>query len=91
MVKGEVGATTIADTRYGQGNRQRVRACELDLPYFAVYRGLPVRVCHTAIGWREGMTEALACDFHMDLHTPSILYATLRRVPVPKEWKEEAA
>ncbi len=91
MVKGEVVATTIADTRYGQGNRQRVRACELDLPYFAVYRGLPVRVCHTAIGWREGMTEALACDFHMDLHTPSILYAALRRVPIPKEWKEEAA
>lgn len=89
LVKGEVIVTAIAESRYSQGCRQRVRVFELDLPYFAVYRGLPVRVGHTAIGWREGMTEALACDFHMDIYTPSILYAALRRVPVPKEWKED--
>ncbi len=91
MVKGEVIVTAIAEARYGRGNRQHVRVFDLDLPYFAVHRGLPVRVGHTAIGWREGMTEALACDFHMDLHGGTILYAALRRVPVPKEWKEEAA
>lgn len=91
MVKGEVIVTAIAEARYGRGNRQHVRVFDLDLPYFAVHRGLPVRVGHTAIGWREGMTEALACDFHMDLHGGTILYAALRRVPIPKEWKEEAA
>jgi len=91
IVQGWVVMTASADARHGKGNFCRVRAFELDPPYFAMHRGLPVRVNQTMIGWRDGMTEALACDFHLDLPGRTILYAALRRVPVPKEWKEEAA
>lgn len=91
IVNGWVVMTASADSHYGKGNFSRVRKFDLDPPYFAVHRGLPVRVNQTMIGWRDGMTEALACDFHLDLPGRTILYAALRRVPVPKEWKEEAA
>ena len=89
VIKGEVIATSIVHAEHGEGNQTFAKAFELDLPYFTVHCGLPVRVNRTMIVWREGMTEALACDFYMDIYTPSILYAALRRVPVPKEWKED--
>ncbi len=91
IVQGWVVMTASVDSYYGRGNSCRIRSFELDPPYFAMHRGLPVRVNQTMIGWRDGMTEALACDFHLDLPGRTILYAALRRVPVPKEWKEEAA
>ena len=91
IVQGWVVMTASADARHGKGNFCRVRAFVLDPPYFAMHRGLPVRVNQVMFGWRDGMTEALACDFHLDLPGRTILYAALRRVAVPKEWKEEAA
>ena len=53
-------------------------------PFFAVHRGLVVRVDRSVSVWRASDTEALAADFFYAPETKDLHIANLYRVKVPK-------
>jgi hypothetical protein len=53
-------------------------------PFYAVHRGLPVRVDRSVTVWRANDTEALAADFFYAPESKELHVANLYRVKVPK-------
>jgi len=53
-------------------------------PFYAVHRGLPVRVDRSVAVWRAGDAEALAADFFYAPESKELHVANLYRVKVPK-------
>jgi hypothetical protein len=84
-LSGRVIVNDAVASQTGAGGYE-LKGFDLDRPYFAMHGGLPVLVDKTLIGWKPGMTQALACDYHVNVPHQSLLYAALRQVPIPKEW-----
>lgn len=53
-------------------------------PYFSVHMGMPVRVDQSVMVWREGDTEALACDVWFDVESRHLHAANLYRIKIPQ-------
>jgi hypothetical protein len=53
-------------------------------PYFSVHLGMPVRIDQCVSVWRDGDTEALACDVWFDVESRHLHAANLYRIKVPQ-------
>ena len=53
-------------------------------PYFSVHMGMPVRIDQSVSVWREGDTEALACDVWFDVESRHLHAANLYKIKVPQ-------
>lgn len=78
-----VEAPIIAE-QYRDTNPVGRRFERLTNPFFAVHRGLIVRVDRTVSVWRASDTEALAADFFYAPDSRELHMANLYRVKVPK-------
>jgi len=63
--------------------RLRAKIENISKPYFSVHMGMPVRVDQSVSVWREGDTEALACDVWYDVESRHLHAANLYRIKVP--------
>lgn len=52
-------------------------------PYFSVHMGMPVRIDQSVSVWRDGDTQALACDVWFDLESRHLHVANLYRIKIP--------
>ncbi len=65
-------------------NPMGTKACTLEKPYTALYRGLPIRVTESMeVGHQDG-TEGLAADYYVDRQNQALHFVALYRVPAPK-------
>jgi len=78
-----IEAPAIAE-QYRDTNPVGRRYERITNPFYAVHRGLVVRVDRTVSVWRSSDTEALAADFFYAPETKDLHVANLYRVKVPK-------
>ncbi len=57
---------------------------ELEKPYTALYRGLPIRVTDSHVVYHGDGSEGLACDYYVDHQNQALHFVSLYRVKAPK-------
>jgi hypothetical protein len=65
-------------------NPMASKACTLEKPYTALYRGLPIRVTESMEVAHQDGTEGLAVDYYVDRQNQALHFVALYRVPAPK-------
>jgi len=65
-------------------NPMGTKACTLEKPYTALYRGLPIRVTESMEVALQDGTEGLAADYYVDRQNQALHFVALYRVPAPK-------
>jgi hypothetical protein len=65
-------------------NPMGTKACTLEKPYTALYRGLPIRVTESMEVGHQDCTEGLAADYYVDRQNQALHFVALYRVPAPK-------
>jgi hypothetical protein len=66
-------------------NPMGTKACTLEKPYTALYRGLPIRVTESMEVAHQDGTEGLAADYYVDRQNQALHFVALYRVPAPKK------
>jgi hypothetical protein len=65
-------------------NPMASKACTLEKPYTALYRGLPIRVMESMEVCRADDAEGLAADYYIDRQNQALHFVALYRVPARK-------
>ena len=65
-------------------NPMASKACTLEKPYTALYRGLPIRVMESMEVGRADDAEGLAADYYIDRQNQAVHFVALYRVPARK-------
>jgi len=65
-------------------NPMDTKACTLEKPYTALYRGLPIRVTESMEVAHQDGTEGLAADYYVDRQNQALHFVALYRVPAKK-------
>ena len=65
-------------------NPMGTKACTLEKPYTALYRGLPIRVTESMEVAHQDGTEGLAADYYVDRQNQALHFVALYRVPAKK-------
>jgi len=65
-------------------NPMGTKACTLEKPYTALYRGLPIRVTESMEVALQDGTEGLAADYYVDRQNQALHFMALYRVPAKK-------
>jgi hypothetical protein len=65
-------------------NPMASKACTLEKPYTALYRGLPIRVMESMEVGRADDAEGLAADYYIDRQNQALHFVALYRVPARK-------
>jgi len=60
------------------------KAHQLEKPYTALYRGLPIRVTDSHVVYHGDGSEGLACDYYLDQQNQALHFVSLYRVKAPK-------
>lgn len=60
------------------------RAYQLEKPYTALYRGLPIRMMDSYVVYHGDGSEGLACDYYVDHQNQALHFVSLYRVKAPK-------
>ncbi len=60
------------------------RGYQLEKPYTALYRGLPIRVTDSHVVYHGDGSEGLACDYYVDHQNQALHFVSLYRVKAPK-------
>lgn len=80
------GKETLAAMDGIPGRRRQKCYAKLETisnPHFSVHMGMPVRIDKSVSVWRDGDTEALACDVWFDLESRHLHVANLYRIKIP--------
>ena len=65
-------------------NPMGTKACTLEKPYTALYRGLPIRVTESMEVGHQDCTEGLTADYYVDRQNQALHFVALYRVPAKK-------
>jgi len=65
-------------------NPMGTKACTLEKPYTALYRGLPIRVTESMEVGHQDCTEGLTADYYDDRQNQALHFVALYRVPAKK-------